>query len=75
MFTIHEVAKHLRVTAGTVTSWIKTGQLGAIDLAPPKSKRRFFRVSQEQIAAFEKARLVGPPVRIKPIEKPVKEWV
>lgn len=55
-----QVAKILRVRRDKVVSWIRSGKLGAIDVADGGS-RRLYRVSQAALEEFEKSQQVTPP--------------
>lgn len=59
MLNLTEVAQRYHVPPATVRSWIEEGLLGAVNVAPAKSKRRFYRVSEESLALFERQRAVG----------------
>jgi hypothetical protein len=48
----------------TVISWIRGGELAAIDVARHGACRPRFRVSADALAAFEAGRRVLEPVRI-----------
>jgi transposase len=58
--TVAEAAKLLRVGRGTVRSWIRRGQLGAINTAPPLAKPRFV-VLPHHLAEFERAHQASTP--------------
>lgn len=58
MLTVDEVAERYRVSRETVVSWIKGGQLAAIDVAPCGSKRRQYRIAPDSLAALEAVRSV-----------------
>lgn len=66
MLTITDIAKRYRVSRDTVASWIRAGQLTAIDVAPAQGRHRFYRVSEESLAAFERARQTRPEPRPQP---------
>ena len=55
------VAARLGVGVGKVTGWIRRGQLRAIDVAsePGPGKRRSWRITFDDLAAFERQRATG----------------
>lgn len=55
-----QIADHLGCKPETVISWIKNGELKAINLARLGSMKSRYRVSPEALAAFELARSVIP---------------
>ena len=55
-----EVASRFGVKPETVLSWIRSGELAAINLARQGSLRPRFRVSPEALALFEQKRAVVP---------------
>jgi len=70
------VAARLGVGVGKVLGWIRRGQLRGIDVAaePGPGKRRRWRVTLADLAAFEAARATGhlpaPPVSVQKSRKP-----
>lgn len=61
-----EVGRRFRVKASKVIGWIRRGELAAIDLAEPGSKRPRYRISEASIAEFERRRSAAPlprPIR------------
>ena len=48
-----QAAKRMNVSKETVVGWIKSGELRAIDLALVLGKRPCYRVSEQDIQAFE----------------------
>jgi len=50
------VARALGVSRGTVIGWCRTGALPAVDVAGEGAKRRRWRISEEDVAAFEQRR-------------------
>jgi predicted site-specific integrase-resolvase len=69
MHTIHDIAERYQVSRDTVLSWITDGLLPAIDVAPSKSKRRFYRVEDSGIAEFEKNRSTKQARKTAPVAK------
>lgn len=55
-----QIADHLGCKPETVISWIKSGELKAINLARLGSMKSRFRVSPQALADFELARSVIP---------------
>ena len=53
MFTVYEVAERLHVHPHTVRAWIKSGELGHVDIG------RYDLVSEGQLAVFIEARRSG----------------
>ena len=73
-----EVALRLRVSINKVLSWIKRGDLRAINVATPGSHRPRYRIDVKDLAAFRESRLVQPPAPRRPRKKPtpgVTEYV
>jgi excisionase family DNA binding protein len=62
-FTVAEVAKHLRVGADKVRSWIKSGQLVAINTSGRRLARPRYIVTPEALAAFERGRVTAATPR------------
>jgi len=61
--TVPEVARRYRVAPETVLAWVKSGQLAAINVARPGSRRPRFRVDQTDLVAFDARRAVVPIVK------------
>jgi excisionase family DNA binding protein len=61
--TPNEAAKLLRVSANRVRSWIKTGELGAIDTAQTRCGRPRYVILPHHLAEFERRRQAAPPPR------------
>lgn len=59
-FSPKEIAIKHRVSQHTVLGWIHSGQLIAIDISDPKSRRRKYRVSRASLEAFHAERQVMP---------------
>ena len=53
-----EVAKRLRVKSSTVISWIRSGELRAIDTARRGARRPRFKIDPADLIAFENGRQV-----------------
>ncbi|HEX3658319.1 MAG TPA: helix-turn-helix domain-containing protein [Pirellulales bacterium] len=78
MFRVEEVAKYFRVTRKTVLSWIESGRMTAVDVAPVGSRRRHFRIMPETIVAFESGPAKEPeatPATVAARLKGIKEYV
>ena len=63
-----EIASRFGVKPETVLSWIRNGELAAINLARQGSLRPRYRISPEALATFEQVRSVVP--RTAPARKP-----
>lgn len=51
-----QVGRRFGVTAATVIEWCDSGLMSAVDVSSPQSTRRRWRMSQEDIEAFEAKR-------------------
>lgn len=51
-----ELAKRMRVDVRKVNDWIESGELPAINVAPPGAKQRQYRIDERDIEVFEAAR-------------------
>ncbi len=60
MFTLSEVCERYRVSREAALSWVSSGQLIGLDVAPAGSKRRRLRFSEEALRAFEQLRSSTP---------------
>jgi hypothetical protein len=58
--TTREVARRYRVSRDKVHSWIKRGELSAINTAAPLAKPRWV-VLPDALASFERGRQATPP--------------
>jgi excisionase family DNA binding protein len=58
--TVREVARRYRVSTDKVRSWIKRGELMAINTATALCGKRRFVVLPHHLAAFEQKRASGP---------------
>jgi excisionase family DNA binding protein len=64
-----EVAKLLRIGNNKVLSMIRSGELRAIDIATPGSKRPRFRINEADLHACEAGREVVAPPKPTPRKK------
>lgn len=58
--TTAEVARRHKVSHHTALAWIHSGELEALDISDPRSKRRRYRILPSALEAFEKSRRVQP---------------
>lgn len=75
MLTIDDIRDRFKVGRGAVLSWIESGQIAAINVAPANSTRKQYRISEESLRAFEAARATGKTQWRPQNLKPVKQWV
>lgn len=61
MLTPPEIGRRLGQKADTVRDVIRSGELSAVDLARPGSKRPRYRVTEAALAEFLAGRTVQPP--------------
>lgn len=54
------VAKQIGVSVSTVLSWIKSGELRAIDVSSKTSSRPLYKTSSQWLAEFIERRTVNP---------------
>jgi excisionase family DNA binding protein len=59
-----QLARLLAVTPETVIGWIRAGELRAIDVSSRGSRRPRYRISPEDLAAFEAGREVQAPAKV-----------
>jgi hypothetical protein len=59
-----QYAKELAVKDATVLSWIRSGELVAINVANPGTTRPRFRIHRSEAVAFEQRRLASPAPKI-----------
>jgi excisionase family DNA binding protein len=59
--TIRDVARRLRVGEDKVRTWVRRGELSAVNVASSLCGRPQLRITPEALAAFEKGRAAGPP--------------
>ena len=64
VLTPPEVADQLRVSPDKVLSWIRSGELRAVNVAKRLGGRPRYRVSIEDLAAFMERRAVVPEVKV-----------
>jgi excisionase family DNA binding protein len=64
--TPQRVADYLRVSRGRVLSWIRSGELGALNLAATRIGRPRYRILPEHLAAFAAAHRVGAAPKVPP---------
>ena len=58
-----ELAKRLRVRLDKVHTWIRSGELRAVNVAANLIGRPRWRISAEALAEFEQRRAAQPPVK------------
>lgn len=64
--TAPEVARHLRVSPNKILTFIRSGELAAINIASRPSGRPRYRIDQADLEKFEAKRAVaavGKPIR------------
>jgi len=60
-FSVRDLADRYAVTAATVLSWIRSGELRAINVGRrPDSRKPRWRVTKEALDAFESRRTPSP---------------
>lgn len=64
--TVRDVARRFRVGEDKVRSWIRRGELSAINTAERRCARPRFVVTAEALAAFERGRQAATPNAPKP---------
>lgn len=57
----HEIAARFGISPDKVLSWIKSGELKAIDGATRRGIRPRYLIDETDLAAFEASRAVVPP--------------
>lgn len=55
-YSLLEIARLFGVATSTVNGWIVAGDLSATNVAGPKAKRRCWRITESDIAKFQKKR-------------------
>ena len=61
-YSVQDIAKRFGVTEHTVSAWIRSGELRAVNTSrKPGSKKPAYRVTVEQLTAFEMMRTPTPP--------------
>jgi hypothetical protein len=68
-YTPPELARRYRVTADKVLGWIRSGQLSAVNVAQRPDGRPRWRISQEAIEAFERARSARPAPVVRRVKR------
>jgi excisionase family DNA binding protein len=61
--TPNELAKLLRVSADRIRNWIKTGKLGAVNVAEYRCAKARFIILPHHLAEFERQRQVTPQLK------------
>jgi hypothetical protein len=64
-FTTGDLARRLRVSEDKIRSWIRIGQLEAINVASTLSGKPRYVVTPEGLAGFEQSRRIAPPAKSK----------
>jgi hypothetical protein len=70
--TVREVARYLRVGADRVRSWIRAGELHALNTAPAKCRRPRLVVLPHHLAEWERTRRAAAPAP-KPPKPPKRQ--
>jgi hypothetical protein len=60
-YTVAELAARWRVGEDKIRSWIRKGELTAVNLASAACRRPLLRVTPEAVADFERRRSTTPP--------------
>jgi hypothetical protein len=61
--TVRDLSAHYGVCANTILSWIRDGELCAINVVrKPGGKKPRWRITAEALAAFEASRMTSAPV-------------
>jgi excisionase family DNA binding protein len=58
-----QVAKHLNVNPGKVLSWIRSGELKAVNVTARRGGRAKYRITKDDLEAFTKGRGVTPAIK------------
>ena len=74
MLTIADITQRLNCSRSAVESWISSGELLAVNVAPSGGRRKLYRVSTEALAEFQRKRGSGQ-IRPVPAMPTVKEYV
>ncbi len=64
--TVRDVAKRYRVGSDKVRSWIRSGELSAVNTADPLCGKPRWVILPEALAAFERKRTSEPPPKAPP---------
>lgn len=77
MFTISDLLdRYQGVSRVTIVSWIESGELAAMDVAPSGSKRKRLQVTRESLSDFERLRsLVKPVPDVQELPKNIKQYI
>lgn len=75
MLNLPQVAKLFKVSQENVRTWVKSGELRAIDVAPYGSKHRMYRFTDEAIHDFEQRRAIAPTVAIPPDREKITQFI
>ncbi len=59
-----EIARRFSVDAAKILTWIRSGELRAINTATTTGGRPRYRISPADLAAFEASRAAGPQPRV-----------
>jgi excisionase family DNA binding protein len=59
--TTRDVARRLRVGEDKVRTWVRRGELAAVNVASSLCGRPQLRITPEALAAFEQSRAAGAP--------------
>ena len=72
-----EVARLFRVDVHKVLTWIRNGELRAVNVAARLGGRPRYRIDREDLAAFERRRQVQPPPPVirRPRRKPDPDYI
>ncbi len=65
-----ELARMLGIAPDKVLSWIRAGELRAVDLSENRGKRPRWRISRESLDEFLKRRAATPPPKPRRRRKP-----
>jgi predicted site-specific integrase-resolvase len=67
LLTIQDVMEQLMVSRATVLGWIEAGLLEAMNVAPAKSRRKFYRISPNALTRFLQSRSKADIMSIVPV--------
>ena len=70
VLTIPDIMEQLKVSRATVLGWIESRLLEAMNVAPVKSRRKFYRVEAEALTQFLKNRGTSDIMSIVPLVTP-----
>jgi excisionase family DNA binding protein len=61
--SVHDLTERYGVSEHTVLGWIRSGELRAVNVGRrPGGKKPRWRITQEALEAFERARTPAPPL-------------